>query len=297
MLLPLFAKTGWLPLSFIEEGPFGIALLKPYQLFGLEGLGWLEHGVFWSLLVNISGYFIVSMLAEHRSSTGHVQAELFVDIFRPDKKTTYWGDDYSVADLQHLLSRFLGDESVEKIFSNYGRAFTGTTEEKMDLADYAEKILAGAIGAASARLAVASVLHKSAVITDPITAEESIRESEARLQAIMDNTSTAISLKDTQGHYILINRRFGKLFNVSNEEIVGKTDYDISPKKLADNYRANALKALQAGTSIQVEEIFHHADVRHTYLAIKFPMYDTMRTVYGTCSIATDITEGLLGSE
>lgn len=291
MLLPLFAKTGWLPLSFIEEGPFGIALLKPYQLFGLEGLGWLEHGVFWSMLVNISGYFIVSILAGHRSSTGHVQAELFVDIFRPDKRTTYWGDDYSVADLQHLLSRFLGDESVERIFSNYGRAFTGTTEEKMDLADYVEKILAGAIGAASARLAVASVLHKSAVISDPITAEESIRESEARLQAIMDNTSTAISLKDTQGHYILINRKFGELFNVSNEEIVGKTDYDISSEKLADSYRANDLKALQAETSIQVEEIFHHADSRHTYLAIKFPMYDTTRTVYGTCSIATDITE------
>ncbi len=291
MLLPLFAERGWLPFSFIEEGPFGIALLKPYQLFGLQGLGWLEHGVFWSLLVNISGYFIVSMLAEHKSSTGHVQAELFVDIFRLDKRTTYWGDDFSVADLQQLLRRFLGDETVDRVFSNYGRAFTGTTEEKIDLADYAEKILAGAIGAASARLAVASVLHQSAVISDPITAVESIRESEARLQAIMDNTSTAISLKDTQGHYILINRKFGELFNVSNESVVGKTDYDIAPQKLADKYRADDLEALEEGTPIQVEEIFHHPDGDHTYLAIKFPMYDTTRTVYGICSIATDITE------
>jgi PAS domain S-box-containing protein/putative nucleotidyltransferase with HDIG domain len=291
MLLPLFTQKGWLPLSFIEEGPFGIALLKPYQLFGLEGLGWFEHGIFWSMLVNISGYFIVSMLAGHRSSTGHVQAELFVDIFKPEKRTTYWDEDFSVANLQHLLSRFLGDESVEMLFSHYGQAIT-TAEDKRDLADYAEKILAGAIGATSARLAVASVLHKSAVISDPITAEESIRESEARLQAIMDNTSTAISLKDTQGHFILINRKFGELFNnISNEEIVGKTDYDISAEKLADTYRANDKIALQTGTPIQVEEIYHHADGRHTYLAIKFPMYDTTRTVYGICSIATDITE------
>lgn len=291
MLLPLFAKKGWLPLSFIEEGPFGISLLKPYQLFGLEGLGWLEHGVFWSLLVNIGGYFIVSLIAEHRSSTGHVQAELFVDVFRPDKRTTYWGDNFSIADLQNLLSRFLGDKTVERIFSPYGQAFTGTAEEKKELADYAEKILAGTIGAASARIAVASVLQQSVAITDPITAEESIRESEARLQAIMDNTSTTISLKDTQGHFILINRRFGELSHISKEDIVGKTDYDIFPKKLANRYRANDMKALQAGSPIQVEEIFHHADGRHTYLAIKFPMYDTTRTVYGVCSIATDITD------
>ena len=291
MLLPLFAQTGWLPLSFIEEGPFGIALLKPYQLFGLDGLGWFEHGVFWSMLVNISGYFIVSMLAGHKSSTGYVQAELFVDVFRPDTRKTYWGDDFSIANLQHLLSRFLGDESVERIFAPYGKVFTGTIEEKRDLADYAEKVLAGAIGATSARLAVSSVLHKSAVISDPITAEESIRESESRLQAIMDNTSNVIFLKDTQGHYILVNRRFGKFFQINTEEVVGKTDYDIFPEKLADTYRINDRKALQEGVPIQAEEIYCQEDGCHTYLTIKFPMYDTTRTVYGVCCIATDITE------
>jgi PAS domain S-box-containing protein/putative nucleotidyltransferase with HDIG domain len=291
MLLPLFAQTGWLPLSFIEEGPFGITLLKPYQLLGLEGLGWFEHGVFWSMLVNISGYFIVSMLAGHRSSTGHIQSELFVDIFRTEKRATYWGEDFSVANLEHLLSRFLGDESVEMIFSRYSQAVTGTVEEKRDLADYAEKILAGAIGATSARLAMASVLHKSAVISDPITAEESIRESESRLQAIMDNTSNVIFLKDTHGHFILTNRRFSKFFNIANEEIVGKTDYDLFPEKLADTYRANDRKAIQAGVPIQEEEVYCHEDGCHTYLVIKFPMYDTARTVYGVCCIATDITD------
>ena len=291
MLLPLFSQSGWLPISFIEEGPFGISILRPYQLFGLEGFGWLEHGVFWSLLVNIGGYLIVSLVAEHRSSTGHIQAELFVDVFRPERRTSSWQDNFAISDLQKLLCRFLGDEPVERIFSLYSRAFAGSIEEKGDLVDYAEKILAGSIGSASARLAVASVVQQATVIKDPITAEESIRESEARLQAIMDNTSTAITLKDTQGHFILINRKFSEMVDMSNEEIVGKTDYDIFPEKLADKYRENDRKAQQEGFPIQVEETIHHPDGRHTYLAIKFPLYDTSRTPYGICSIATDITE------
>lgn len=291
MLLPLFAQSGWLPISFIEEGPFGISILRPYHLFGLEGFGWLEHGVFWSLLVNMGGYFIVSLIAEHRSSTGHVQAELFVDVFQPERRTSSWNHNFAISDLQSLLCRFLGDEPVERIFSNYGRAFTGSSEEKAELVDYAEKILAGSIGAASARLAVASVVQQSTTIKDPITAEESIRESEARLQAVMDNTSTTITLKDIKGHFILINRKFSELFDISNEEIVGKTDYDIFPEKLADKYRENDRKAQQEGHPIQIEETVHHADGRHTYLAIKFPLYDITRTPYGICSIATDITE------
>jgi PAS domain S-box-containing protein/putative nucleotidyltransferase with HDIG domain len=116
-------------------------------------------------------------------------------------------------------------------------------------------------------------------------------ESESRLKAIMDNTSNVISLKDTQGHYILINRRFARFFNVNKDEVVGKTDYDLFAETLADKYRANDKKALQAGAPIQEEEVYCQEDGCHTYLTTKFPMYDTSRTVYGVCCIATDITE------
>lgn len=291
MILPFFSQAGWFPMSFIEQGPLGIGFLKPYQLFGLEGFGWLEHGMFWSMLVNLGGYVITSFLTEHSNSTELVQSELFVDVFRPEKKATYWKDDYSVTDLQNLLSRFLGQEPVERIFADYSRAMTGTAVEKQDLADYAEKILAGAIGAASARLAVASIVQQAVVITDPIKAEESIRESEQRLQAIMDNAATVITLKDTQGHFILVNRRFNELFNLSKEEIVGKTDYDLFPEEIADKFSENDRLALQAGHPLEIEEVVHHKDGCHTYLAIKFPMYDISGSPYGLCTIATDITE------
>lgn len=72
--------------------------------------------------------------------------------------------------------------------------------------------------------------------------EKDIRESEAQLQAILDNTTAVIYLKDLQGRYLLINRYYELLFHVTKEQIVGKTDYDLFPKEKADEYRANEQK-------------------------------------------------------
>jgi PAS domain S-box-containing protein/putative nucleotidyltransferase with HDIG domain len=107
----------------------------------------------------------------------------------------------------------------------------------------------------------------------------------------MDNAATVITLKDTQGHFILVNRRFNELFNLSKEEIVGKTDYDLFPEEIADKFSENDRMALQAGHPLEIEEVVHHKDGCHTYLAIKFPMYDISGSPYGLCTIATDITE------
>ena len=43
--------------------PFGISLLRPRALFGLEGISPLTHGVFWSMLANVGGLFVVSLTA------------------------------------------------------------------------------------------------------------------------------------------------------------------------------------------------------------------------------------------
>ena len=63
------------------------------------------------------------------------------------------------------------------------------------------------------------------------TAEEQNRLGEARLQAILDNSPTVIHLKDLQGRYVLINRRFEQLFDRRREEIIGKTPYELFPGK------------------------------------------------------------------
>jgi len=48
LLLPSFAKSGWLPITFLSHGLFGTDLLKPQQLLGLQGLDDITHCLFWS---------------------------------------------------------------------------------------------------------------------------------------------------------------------------------------------------------------------------------------------------------
>jgi Na+/proline symporter len=81
LLLPSFAKSGWLSLDFIRKALFGIALLKPQQLFGLSGLGEIPHSLFWSMLANI-GCYVAFSLRVRPDVVETSQGTLFVDAFR-----------------------------------------------------------------------------------------------------------------------------------------------------------------------------------------------------------------------
>ncbi|MBI3910058.1 MAG: PAS domain S-box protein [Armatimonadetes bacterium] len=122
-------------------------------------------------------------------------------------------------------------------------------------------------------------------------AGEALRESEKRLQAILDNSTAVIYLKDTQGRYIFINRWFETVFNTSREQVAGQTDYDLFPKEMADAFRANDQNVLEAGAPLEIEEAAPHQDGIHTYISIKFPLYDSTGVPYAVCGISTDITE------
>ncbi len=122
-------------------------------------------------------------------------------------------------------------------------------------------------------------------------AGKALRESEERLQAIIDNNMAVIYLKDTQGKYLLINSQYETLFHVTREQVIGKTDYDIFPEEISDALRENDRRVLKEGKSIEFEEIVPHDDGIHTYISIKFPISDISGITYGVCGISTDITE------
>ena len=128
-------------------------------------------------------------------------------------------------------------------------------------------------------------------ITDRKRGEEMMRESETRLQNILDNSSTVVFLKDIQGHYITINRRFEELFHVNRNEVIKKTDYDIFPREYADKFRQHDEQALEKRCAIEIEEVVPHEDGLHTYISVKFPLYSPDGKPYAVCGIATDITE------
>jgi len=121
--------------------------------------------------------------------------------------------------------------------------------------------------------------------------EKVLRKSKEQLQAILHNTTAIIYLKDKEGRYMLINSQFEKIFDVTKEQVIGKTDYDLFPNEIAHVFRKNDLKVLEAGTSLEIEENAPQDDGMHTYVSVKFPMHDSVNGLYGVCGISTDITE------
>jgi PAS domain S-box-containing protein len=130
-----------------------------------------------------------------------------------------------------------------------------------------------------------------ALATEHKRAEIARAHSEQRLQAILDNSATVIFLKDLQGRYLLVNRRYEELFHVNQADVLGRTDYDLFPVEMADQFQANDRAALAARLPITFEESAPHDDGIHSYISIKFPLHGPDGAVTGVCCIATDITE------
>ena len=107
LVLPAFAQSGWLPISFVEQGPFGWALLKPQALFGVSWGDPLIHSLFWSSCANIGLYLVVSLFSR-QSLIERTQARAFVDIFRAphDYGARSWEGQISLQDLEQMVARF-----------------------------------------------------------------------------------------------------------------------------------------------------------------------------------------------
>jgi Na+/proline symporter/nitrogen-specific signal transduction histidine kinase len=173
LLLPSFAKSGWLPITFLSEGFLGTDLLRPQALFGLGGLDEITHCLFWSLLLNIGCYAGIS-LARRPGAAEHTQATLFVDALKHTSGagSQFWRGSASVAELTELLGRFLGPYRAQEALRAYAleRGLGSADELPADaaLVHHVESLLAGAIGSASARIMVASVVDEEPLRLDEV---------------------------------------------------------------------------------------------------------------------------------
>ncbi|MCK2127908.1 sensor histidine kinase [Thauera aromatica] len=165
LMLPSFAKSGWLDARFLEYGLFDLWWLKPEQLFGIGGWDNISHALFWSLFANIGCYVIVSLLRVPTGSEA-TQGALFVDVFRRGAAppASFWRGGAEVRDLLPLVARFLGQRRTEEAFGAYARTHGVEHIEQLradpELVHFAESLLAGAIGSASARVMVATVVQE-----------------------------------------------------------------------------------------------------------------------------------------
>lgn len=171
--LPSMAQAGIISRSFVDEGLFGVSFLKPYALFGMSGLDPITHAAFWSLFLNTWLYAIVSINSKP-STLNLTQADLFVNIHKyiGGQDSDILKREAKISELRTLLNRFLGETRSIALFNEYevlsGTSLIGQKMAQADLVNFAETHLAGAIGAASARLVMDSVVKEETISLDEV---------------------------------------------------------------------------------------------------------------------------------
>jgi len=128
-------------------------------------------------------------------------------------------------------------------------------------------------------------------LTERHRVEEAHRDSETQLRAILDHSAAVVFVKDLEGRYLRINRRCEVLFGVTETEVIGKTDYEIFAREVADVLRASDQEVIAANMPFQFEERFVTADGLRDYICVKFTLRDGSGLPYAVCGITTDITE------
>lgn len=124
-------------------------------------------------------------------------------------------------------------------------------------------------------------------------------ELHSNLKQITDNQNAILNnipywtwLKDTEGKYILVNKEYAKAKNLTIENFVGKTDYDLYPKEIAEMYIKEDMEIMKSKKRITVKESKVVFDGKQKYFETAIqPFFDSSGNVIGTVGIAKDITE------
>lgn len=174
LLLPSFAQSGWIGDAFVRTGAFGLTWLRPQALFGLENMGSIAHSVFWSLTFNTTLFVFVSLFTR-RNVVEITQASAYVDVFRQAESApqrTPWRGQASKTEIVRLLRRFLGEARVLTQLDQHaherGLRDRGQLVADAEFVRFAETLLAGALGAASARAIVSSVVREEEINTEEV---------------------------------------------------------------------------------------------------------------------------------
>jgi PAS domain S-box-containing protein len=122
-------------------------------------------------------------------------------------------------------------------------------------------------------------------------AEQALKLSQAQLQAILDHTNAVIYVFDLEGRFVLVNKKFEKLFHKTASEILGKKIQEVFPKTTADKMLENHEALLETREPVTSEIIVPDKSHMTYYLSNRFPLFNNLGIAYGIGVIASDITE------
>ena len=136
-------------------------------------------------------------------------------------------------------------------------------------------------------------------ITERKESEEALRNERILLRTLVDNLPSAVYVKDKDCRARLINEETARHVGKPQEEIIGRTDFELFPKEIADAFYSDDYRVLTEGVPVlDREEIFFDGQNRmHWQLTSKVPLKDEDGNIIGLVGIGTDITERKLEEE
>ncbi len=203
LLLPALIPTS----QWIETGLWQITWLKPTALFGVDFLDSTSHGVFYSLLLNVICYVVVSLISQ-RSVGEKLQAEYFVN-----KSQNQFERHLSLDDLYSLLVRFIDKPAADALLT-----FAKTSGKSENNIEYTRLQLSGVLGSASTRMVMkAASTSQDMPLEDVVSivdeANQMFRFNRELLQSGVENIEQGISVIDADMRLVAWNQRYIQLLD------------------------------------------------------------------------------------
>lgn len=118
-----------------------------------------------------------------------------------------------------------------------------------------------------------------------------VSQRELRLNAIIENSPSVLSVKDINGKFLIANKNFDKMLGVPSGEMLGKTVFDFFPNEVAAVISRNDQLVLSSKERHTFEEIVPSSDGQTlVFSSFKFPIFDIEGNIESICSISLDVT-------
>jgi Na+/proline symporter/signal transduction histidine kinase len=246
LLLPSVSNLPPVLQGIIDAGPFGITALKPTALFGTE-MARLTHGLVFSLSANVLAFIAFSYLRP--VSTGErLQANIFMgsEGIRTSDNLHLWRSTVTLGELKVAIARYLGEDRTRDAFGAFarmqGRDLADGSSADIQTLEFAEHLLASAIGAASSRLVLSLLLKRRNVSTQDALnlldeASAALQYNRDILQNALDHARQGITVLDRERRLLCWNREFSDLYELP-------TDYLRPGMDLRELIRFNAERGL-----------------------------------------------------
>ncbi|MBK9495847.1 MAG: Sensory/regulatory protein RpfC [Alphaproteobacteria bacterium ADurb.BinA280] len=281
LMLPTLVSAGWLDRGWMDLGPGDLVWLRPHALFGLSGWDPITHGTFWSLLANIAGLLFLS-LRWRPSIDERLRALPFIDPWyrRQQAAVSEWHGRLNIGDLRALCGRILGQKPTVRAFEEYAREnarllVDGELADR-SLLQFTERLLAGAIGGASARRVLTTALRGTGLDLGEVVSlldetSQELRFNRELLAATLENITQGISVVDAEMRLVAWNRRYLEIFDYPDGLVyVGRPVADLIRYNAergecgpgdVDDHVAKRIKYMQRGSAHVFERVRHDGTV------------------------------------